>query len=152
MSGERDMLTEVTTLARRRVQVEQELRAAIAAAHDAGETITQLAEAAQVTRQTIYRWLAMETGETSGASIQSIRDAVSMLAGYLDSYHASQLHARVNARDEVVLLGGLQMGRAWVTPQVAREMTPEDLAILALAGEAEDRIGRRKRAAEAAFV
>ena len=94
MSGDRDMLTEVTTLARRRVQVEQELRAAIAAAHDAGETITQLAEAAQVTRQTIYRWLAMETGETSGASIQSIRDAVSMLAGYLDAYHAGQLHSR----------------------------------------------------------
>ena len=48
---------------------QQALREAAVAARDAGDSITDIAEVAGVTRQTIYRWIAQETGEAGGSPV-----------------------------------------------------------------------------------
>lgn len=45
---------------------QQALREAAVAARDSGDSISAIADAAGTTRQTIYRWIAQETGEAGG--------------------------------------------------------------------------------------
>ena len=46
---------------------QQALREAAIAARDSGDSISAIADAAGTTRQTIYRWIAQETGEAGGS-------------------------------------------------------------------------------------
>ena len=47
---------------------QQALREAAVAARDSGDSISAIADAAGTTRQTIYRWVAQETGEAGGSA------------------------------------------------------------------------------------
>ena len=117
------------------------LRAEVAAAHAAGETVVGLAGAAGVTRQTIYRWLAMEASATPKAAPvrESLRAALELMASLLpDPGQAEQVRKRA-AGEVSVQLVGMRMGRTWLPVDAWREMSDEDHAVMAMAADAENR-------------
>ena len=124
---------------------QQALREAAVAARDSGDSISDIADAAGTTRQTIYRWIAQETGEAGGSPVATIRAAMTMLAGYLPGNQSSQVMARAHG-DVDMMLRGMMMARSWVTPQVVDALTEEDKALLGLAAQAEDRVRSAKAA------
>ena len=124
---------------------QQALREAAIAARDSGESISAIAEAAGTTRQTIYRWVAQETGEAGGSPVATIRAAMTMLAGYLPGNQSSQVMARAHG-DVDMMLRGMMMARSWITPQVVDALTEEDKALLGLAAESENRVRSAKAA------
>ena len=124
---------------------QQALREAAVAARDSGDSISDIADAAGTTRQTIYRWIAQETGEAGGSPVATIRAAMTMLAGYLPGNQSSQVMARAHG-DADMMLRGMMMARSWVTPQVVDALTDEDRALLGLAAQAEDRVRSAKAA------
>ena len=124
---------------------QQALREAAVAARDSGDSISDIADAAGTTRQTIYRWIAQETGEAGGSPVATIRAAMTMLAGYLPGNQASQVMARAGG-DIDMMLRGMMMARSWITPQVVDALTVEDKALLGLAAEAENRVRSAKAA------
>lgn len=136
-------LADVARLARESRDADQALRAAVAAAHGAGASVTDLATAADVTRQTIYRWVATETGEMSGRPEDALREAIYMLARFVRPDQAKQLTSRAGGSPMSQLMA-LQMGRSWLPPDASREMTDEERAILAMAADAEERLQRKR--------
>lgn len=127
------------------------LREAAVAARDSGDSISDIADAAGTTRQTIYRWIAQETGEAGGSPVATIRAAMTMLAGYLPGNQSSQVMARAHG-DVDMMLRGMMMARSWVTPQVVDALTEEDKALLGLAAQAEDRVRSAKAAGNRLFT
>ena len=124
---------------------QQALREAAVAARDSGDSISDIADAAGTTRQTIYRWIAQETGEAGGSPVATIRAAMTMLAGYLPGNQSSQVMARAHG-DVDMMLRGMMMARSWITPQVVDALTEEDKALLGLAAEGENRVRSAKAA------
>ena len=124
---------------------QQALREAAIAARDSGESISAIADAAGTTRQTIYRWIAQETGEAGGSPVATIRAAMTMLAGCLPGNQSSQVMARAHG-DVDMMLRGMMMARSWITPQVVDALTEEDKALLGLAAEGENRVRSAKAA------
>lgn len=133
-------LARVSRTAAMATAMQEQLRLAVIAAREAGEDIAAIADAAGVTRQTVYRWLNAETGLQDGPALPIIREAMRMLAyTYLPGYQASQVLARTGG-DVHMLLRGMMMARVWITPQIADQLTDEDKALLGMAAQAEGRV------------
>lgn len=117
------------------------VRAAVAEAHKLGASPSDLALAAHVTRQTIYRWLASEHGDPLPTR-KAMREGVLLLATMVDPAQAVELTKRAHG-DEQMLMTALRMGRAWLPYDAARTMSEEDRMVLGLAGDAENRVRAR---------
>ena len=135
------MLESVTQAARESEASSARLREIVAQEHRAGTSPTDLAKAAGVTRQTIYRWLALE-GE--GAKVPNpeaaIREALRMLLPHLGPYEAEQVVKRIDG-DAAMLLRALKMAKAGLPP--AAKFDDEERACLGLAAEAQVLLQRR---------
>jgi transposase-like protein len=131
----------VTAAARESEAAAARLRQTVAEAKRDGVSITDLAEAAGVTRQTIYRWLAMQ-GEVAGGGRPeaAIIAACTMLLSYLDPYQQQQVQARLNPSEPLQLLTALKMVRSWLPVGFALESTEEERMALGLASQAADRL------------
>lgn len=128
-------LEAVTQAARESVAASARLRASVVQAQQAGTSISDLAAAAGVTRQTIYRWIAME-GQGGKASDPegAISEALRMLLPHLGPYEADQVTKRLGG-DSAMLLRALHIARAGLPP--ATKLDDEERACLGLATEAE---------------
>lgn len=120
------------------------VRAAVRDAHELGVSPSELALAAHVTRQTIYRWLATEDPHTHKlAPRKAMREGVLLLATMVDPAHAVELTKRAHG-DEQMLMTALRMGRAWLPVDTARTMSEEDRMVLGLAADAENWVRTRE--------
>lgn len=122
------------------------LRVEVVRAHGMGVAVTDLADAARVGRQTIYRWLAAVGSEERPRPAAAIREALRIMLPYLDAYQMEQVSRRMGSRDVEQLLTALKMARTWLPLNAAREMGEDERVAIGLATEAENHI----RAARAA--
>lgn len=127
----------------------QRLRAEVVRAHRLGVSVTELATAARVTRQTIYRWVAVEGSPERPRPAAAIREALRIMLPLLDPYQADQVSRRMHSRDMDQLLLALKMSRTWLPADALRELSEEGRLAIGMATEAEDRI-RSAQAAGAA--
>ncbi|MGC4151479.1 MAG: hypothetical protein QM628_00175 [Propionicimonas sp.] len=123
----------------------QRLRAEVVRAHRLGVGVTDLATAARVTRQTIYRWVAVDGSPERPRPSEAIREALRIMLPLLEPHQADQISRRMHSRDMNQLLLALKMARAWLPLDAARDFTEVERVALGLATEAENRI----RAAQA---
>jgi len=135
-----EALTNVARAAGRQARAARALRQEVAAAHVAGEQVTDIAAAAEVGRQTVYRWLAMETQHVGGKPRKAIAEALRMMATHLtDPYQIDQLTKRADSDDDDVMVRGLTMGRSWLAGTTPT-LSDDERAILAMATEAQNRL------------
>lgn len=133
------MLETIESLTRRIDALTVERRELAAAAYREGISAAEIAAAAGVSRQAVYRWLKMEGAEDVKASPRGVmREALEMMVGYLPAYQASQIANRARHGSEVALLNGVMMARQWAaSPGVSSQMSEEDKALLSLASDFE---------------
>lgn len=116
------------------------LRATVARAHRDGAAISDLAEAARVTRPTIYRWIAMETDEIPSTPVHlCLQQALELMSSLIvDQYQAGEVRKRAHAPVESQLIG-MRMAAAWLPSDAWQQMSDEDRMIMAQATDAENR-------------
>lgn len=125
------------------------LRVEVVRAHAAGVAVTDLADAARVGRQTIYRWLAVVGSDERPRPAAAIREALRIMLPYLDAYQMEQVSRRMGSRDVTQLLTALTMARTWLPLDAVQEMGEDGRVALGLASEAEGRIRRAQAAGRA---
>jgi AcrR family transcriptional regulator len=127
-----DALAEVRDLIDRRAQVDSHIRRAIQVAKDAGCEITEIAAAAGVGRQTIYRWL--ETPSPVRVDVaEVIDDALARMIGHVGPGTIDQLTAGLRSDQLDVKIRRFRLGVRNVQPGT---LDPELRAILGTASEA----------------
>ncbi|WP_182872728.1 helix-turn-helix domain-containing protein [Mycobacteroides abscessus] len=82
-------------------EAEAAFRATVLAAIDAGHPITQVADAAQVTRQTIYRW-SEATGDSSRVDVAELLDDALTVAVEWGSPFTAEYVAGLRSKDLAV--------------------------------------------------
>jgi len=144
------MLERVEAAARASEAATARLRAEVVAAKRAGAKPAQLARAAKVTRQTIYRWLSME-----GETIPDVRlrermtDAMLLMASIVRTpSHAGEIYKRATHPQLDVQLRGYKMALAWTDPQLAKELSADDQAVIALGTDALNELTRKQAGIE----
>ena len=118
----------------------ERLRREVIAARDAGVPIAELARAASVTRQTIYRWIASETGRFGGDAEATLRDALLHLSALLPQPGQAEQVRRRATGDVASMIRGLHMARTWL---VGVELDDEARGVLAAATDAQNRLEAR---------
>lgn len=131
-------LDAVRAAARAYERASRDLRAAVAAAAsgESGEAegIASIATAAGVTRQTVYRWMAMETG-SGGDSVPLVRtldDALALMAAITTSPSAAEtIPRRIGGGVSIeAKLLGLRIGASNMPP--VRALSEDERAIIFL--------------------
>lgn len=129
-------LRQVRLLAAQYAEAERDLRTAVRAAREAGDSVADIATAALVTRQTIYRWTSMDDDRVNVRD--TISDALVLLSGLVSHEIAGQLSRRIGHKEIPVLLLGLRMGTANLMPSASSGVTTEELLLLGQAQIAAD--------------
>ena len=113
-----------------------QLRAAVLRAYRLGVNQTELAAATRVSRQTIWRWVAVAGDPDQRKPTVAIRDALRQLMPYLEPHQMDQISRRLGS-DVNQLLLALRMLRSWLPSSALREMTEDERMVLGLATQAE---------------
>lgn len=125
-------LTRVADSARAQEAAMRTLRTDVAEAHAAGVAIADLARAARVTRQTIYRWL--EAPPTGSVPVkETLTDALTLVATLVSPYIGSQVNDRVRNGETDVMIRGLDLGMKALPPDVLPRLTDGERQLLATA-------------------
>ena len=97
-------------------------------------TISDVAAAAEATRQTVYRW-AGEHGAANSAGRVDVRGALapalSVLAAVIGPVNSGSVAKRAASDDIAVIVRGLDMGLKSLDPATMNDLTDEDRSLLA---------------------
>lgn len=124
-------LDDVARLAGEHARAGERLRAAVAAAHAAGASVSDLARAGRVTRQTVYRWVAAAAGDGGRVEVRAALDAaLELLGAILDGPNAATVRRRVGHRDVGVQVLGVEIGTASLPPGINAQLTEQERTVL----------------------
>ena len=132
-------LQDVAQAASDAAAAQAELRRAIRRAYEEDASISDLARAAAVGRQTIYRWLTLDDPAQPVPPATAINDALTLMATLVEPYDADQIRRRMGG-SQVSQLLALRIGRKGISQETYASLTDEERDILALATEAENRL------------
>lgn len=118
----------------------EQLRAAVVEARDQGTSITDIAAAARVSRQTIHRWLSEADNTVHGRTDDAMRDAILLMSTLVKLPHqARQLRDRAHG-DQAMQVRAMQMGRSWMSVEAYRALSEDERGVLTLGDMAENKI------------
>lgn len=129
------ILDDVVAHAKALRDTEQQLRKAVAQAHAVGEPVTEIAKAAGVRRQTVYRWVEQyknlgEHGRSSVHVQRAINDALAVMVVVAGLANQRTLLDRINTDDMKAKILGIRIGTASMgaKPGSLKEVAAADLA------------------------
>ena len=106
---------------------EEELRLAVAEAKAAGAPVGAIADAAGVTRQTVYRWLEQSVGASHRADLRETLDAaLELLAEHVGDTNRPTLLARLASREIGPKVLGIRIGTSSLPPGFSARATDEE--------------------------
>lgn len=130
-----DHIQDIERIAGQYAAIEDELRHAVARAKRGGFQVAEIARAARVTRQTVYRWIAQQDDDPENSSAgrmevrRSLDDALILMPSMMSGPNARTVAQRAKMDDVSVKVLGMQIATASFRGRYS-ELSDEDQSII----------------------